>query len=235
MEEPQSSERDVQPPVTGPLSAAGLPVQPVAADLDIQELELEELDSAQEQVLSWLVSHTEAEQEEDLDEMVDYDEFGDEEYEDLVEEVERLVHTSGTPLSIGDRVVGTVYEVDDEGAYVDIGQKASGFVPLAECSFAKLKTVSVGCGRPQSLRYPRTLVCVAPTPLSPSPPTQPLEVLRVGMTREFIVLEREDSYGQVVLSLAVLEVRKGFMHRRRRLGVCGLCAHGQQPRSLLTD
>lgn len=37
-------------------------------------------------------------------------------------------------------------------------------------------------------------------------PTQPLEVLRVGMSREFLVVEDEDDYGQVILSLAATEV-----------------------------
>jgi hypothetical protein len=41
-------------------------------------------------------------------------------------------------------------------------------------------------------------VCCAP---------QPLEVLRVGMQREFVVIQREDEDGQLVLSLAATEVR----------------------------
>lgn len=35
---------------------------------------------------------------------------------------------------------------------------------------------------------------------------QPLEVLRVGMKREFLVVEDEDDFGQVILSLAANEV-----------------------------
>ena len=80
--------------------------------------------------------------------MVDYDEFGDEEYEELYGAVEEMLQAVDVELKVGDKVVGTVYEVDDDGAYVEIGGKASGFVPLAECSFAKLKTVSQHCASP---------------------------------------------------------------------------------------
>lgn len=108
---------------------------------ELAEMELAELDSTQEQLLAWMMFTDEKQKEEDLDEMVDYDEFGDEEYEELFEEVEELIEARDEELKVGDKVMGTVYEVDDDGAYVEIGQKASGFVPLAECSFAKLKTV----------------------------------------------------------------------------------------------
>jgi hypothetical protein len=36
---------------------------------------------------------------------------------------------------------------------------------------------------------------------------QPLEVLRPGMQRTFVVVEEEDEYGEIILSLAALEVR----------------------------
>ncbi len=48
---------------------------------------------------------------------------------------------------------------------------------------------------------------------SPQPPfaapavPQPLEALRVGMQREFLVVQPEDENGQVVLSLGAIEVR----------------------------
>ena len=35
---------------------------------------------------------------------------------------------------------------------------------------------------------------------------QPLEVLRIGMKREFLVVEDEDDYGIMILSLAATEV-----------------------------
>ena len=139
--EPQSSLQlpQEEPSLAQQPSRRSLPeVDPVLA----RELEVEELDSAQEQLLSWMMLGEE-EQEEDLDEMVDYDEFGDEEYEELYEELEELIEAADVELKVGDKVVGDVYEVDEDGAYVEIGQKYSGFVPLSECSFAKLKTVSV--------------------------------------------------------------------------------------------
>lgn len=138
VEEQQASfelpQEEVQP------SRRSLPeVDPALA----RELEVEELDAAQEQLLSWMMLGEE-EQEEDLDEMVDYDEFGDEEYEELYDELEELIEAADVELKIGDKVVGNVYEVDEDGAYVEIGQKHSGFVPLSECSFARLKTVRIG-------------------------------------------------------------------------------------------
>jgi hypothetical protein len=130
------------------LSANSLLQTPIKAVAEIdpqvgKDLEIEELDAAQEQMLKWMALD-EREQDEDLDEMVDYDEFGDDEYEELFEEVEELYETADVDLKVGDTVVGTVYEIDEEGAYVEIGQKSSGFVPLSECSFAKLKTVRGG-------------------------------------------------------------------------------------------
>ena len=89
-----------------------------------------------------IIAHTRPLQ--DLDEMIDYGEFGDEEYEDLalLEEVEQAMEAAHVEIKLGDRVVGTVYDIDEDGAYVEIGQKYSGFVPLSECSFARLRTVS---------------------------------------------------------------------------------------------
>jgi hypothetical protein len=124
--------------------AAEAPLSRVIGQVDpavAQELELAELDDAQEQLLKWMLFNDEETQEEDMDEMVDYDEFGDEEYEELFEELEELYDAAEVELKIGDKIVGTVYEVDEDGAYVEIGEKSSGFVPLTECSFAKLKTV----------------------------------------------------------------------------------------------
>lgn len=37
--------------------------------------------------------------------------------------------------------------------------------------------------------------------------SQPLEALRPGMRREFMVVEDEEEYGQVIVSLAAMEVR----------------------------
>jgi hypothetical protein len=49
---------------------------------------------------------------------------------------------------------------------------------------------------------------------------QPLEVLRPGMQREFIVAEEEDEYGEVVLSLAAIEVSSTLT---RVTGSCCCC------------
>jgi small subunit ribosomal protein S1 len=108
----------------------------------LADTELTELDAAAEQALGWLLSHSEKEQEADLDEMMDYDTLDDGEYsEEVFSAVGAMINGSYSDIRVGDRVVGTVYEVDEAGAYVELGEKASGFVPLAECSFAKLKTV----------------------------------------------------------------------------------------------
>ncbi|KAJ9508471.1 hypothetical protein QJQ45_012004 [Haematococcus lacustris] len=171
-----------EPSIPGSEDVLDSPEQPVAEGLP--DLELAELDAAQEQLLSWMMFTEEAQQEEELDEMVDYDEFVDDEYAELFEEVEEMVDGEQLELKVGDKVKGVVYAVDGDGAYVEIGDKASGFVPLEECSFAKLKT--------------------------------PLEVVRVGMEREFVVIEREDKFGQTVLSLATEEVTM-FWHRMRQL------------------
>lgn len=121
-----------------PAAASG-----AAADAHLaEELELAELDAAQEQLLKWMMKD-EDEQEADLDEMVDYDEFGDDEYaDDLVEAVEAMVEETDYEFKVGDKVMGTVIEVDEDGAYVEVGAKATAFCPITECSFARLKTVS---------------------------------------------------------------------------------------------
>lgn len=108
---------------------------------------LDELDEAQEDLLKWMLFLDDAEQEEDLDEMIDYDEFGDEEYEEIFEEVETMMEAADYELKPGDKVVGTVYECDEDGAYVEIGAKSAGFVPLSECSLARLKSVGGGSAR----------------------------------------------------------------------------------------
>ncbi|KXZ42870.1 hypothetical protein GPECTOR_113g282 [Gonium pectorale] len=184
IDEPQTSfQGDEQPesalePVAAPVEDI-LYVDPAVAE----ELELQELDQAQEDLLKWMMLDEE-EQEADLDEMVDYDEFGDEEYADMHEEVEEMLEAVDYQFKVGDRVTGTVIEVDDDGAYVEIGAKAIAFCPVTECSFARLKT--------------------------------PLEALRPGMQREFMVVEDEEQYGQVIVSLAAMEATT-FWTRIRQL------------------
>lgn len=181
LEQPATSAAEVQQPEVQPLAISG---QPAVSGSELEELEMLELDAAQEQLLSWMIHTDEASQEADLDEMVDYDEFGDEEYEELMEEVEQALDAADTNLQVGDKVFGLIYEVDDDGAYVEIGEKGSGFIPLSECSIAKLKT--------------------------------PLEALRVGMKREMVVVQREDQFGQTVLSLAAMEASV-LWHRIRQM------------------
>lgn len=169
-----------QPEGEQPQVTAAAPID----QADTRQYELEELDAAQEELLKWMLYMDKDEQQEDLDEMVDYSEFGDGEYEDIMEDVEDMMEQANYSFKPGDKIVGTVYEVDEDGAYVEIGAKSAGFVPLTECSLAKLKS--------------------------------PLEVLRPGMKREFVVVEEEDEYGEIILSLAAIEAEV-FWARIRQL------------------
>jgi hypothetical protein len=47
---------------------------------------------------------------------------------------------------------------------------------------------------------------------------QPLEALRPGMKRDFMVVEDEEEYGQVIVSLAAMEVCKSESSRSGRSG-----------------
>ncbi len=113
------------------------------AEVDEVEQELDELDASQEELIKWMLFLDNDAQDADLDEMVDYDEYADDEYEQLFEEVEDIMQREDYDFKVGDKVMGTVYEVDENGAYVEIGAKTAGFVPLVECSLAKLKTVGM--------------------------------------------------------------------------------------------
>ncbi|WIA30498.1 hypothetical protein OEZ86_000582 [Tetradesmus obliquus] len=158
-------------------------------DVAEKNYKIEELDAAQEELLSWMLFWDGAAQEKDLDEMQDYEELADQAQFDEAFEVEvedMLEAASETNLRPGQKVLGTVYEVDEDGAYVEIGAKSAGFVPLSECSLARLKS--------------------------------PLEVLRPGMVREFIVAEEEDEYGEIILSLAAIEAET-FWHRIKSMQV----------------
>eukprot|EP00967_Tisochrysis_lutea_P015336 scaffold17274_cov17-Tisochrysis_lutea.AAC.1 len=66
---------------------------------------LARLDNAQVQLLSWMMNVDEEDQEEELDEMVDYDEFGDEEYEELFEDVEEMLSANedNSQLKVADK------------------------------------------------------------------------------------------------------------------------------------
>lgn len=120
----------------------------VAAEYGSKEADyrLEKLDAAQEELLKWMLFVGEEEQERDLAELVDYAELsaagGEDDDPELQEATERLLESSTVDLRMGDRVMGTVYEVDEDGAYVEVGAKTAGFVPLSECSLARLKSAS---------------------------------------------------------------------------------------------
>lgn len=126
----------------------GVPaVNSPATDVPEKDYRIEELDAAQEELLSWMLFWDGAAQEKDLDEMQDYEELTDQpEFDEAFElEVEDMLEkASETNLRPGQKIHGTVYEVDEDGAYVEIGAKSAGFVPVSECSLAKLKSVSRG-------------------------------------------------------------------------------------------
>lgn len=123
---------------------AAAAVSTPATDVPEKDYKLEELDAAQEELLSWMLFWDGAAQEKDLDEMQDYEELTEQaQFDEAFElEVEDMLDAATeTNLRPGQKVLGTVYEVDEDGAYVEIGAKSAGFVPLAECSLAKLKSV----------------------------------------------------------------------------------------------
>lgn len=47
------------------------------------------------------------------------------------------------PPQLGDSVTGYVVEIDDSGAFIEIGGKMSGFLPLEEASLSPIKHVKV--------------------------------------------------------------------------------------------
>jgi hypothetical protein len=135
--EPSTAAQPEQPYDAALEAAAGL-TDP--SDIE-QQHTVAELDEAQENLLKWMLFLDGDQQEADLDEAVDLEEVGDGEFEALYDEVEGMLDESEASFKVGDKVYGTVYEVDEDGAYVEIGAKTAGFVPLAECSLGKLKTV----------------------------------------------------------------------------------------------
>ena len=99
---------------------------------------------AQEGLLKWMLFLDSDAQAADLDEMEDPEEVGDEEFEGIYDDVEAMLEEGESSFRVGDKVYGTVYEVDEDGAYVEIGAKTAGFVPLDECSLGKVKSVRSG-------------------------------------------------------------------------------------------
>jgi hypothetical protein len=133
-----------------------------ATDVPEKDYKIEELDAAQEELLSWMLFWDGAAQEKDLDEMQDYEELTDQpEFDEAFElEVEDMLEkASDINLRPGEKIDGTVYEVDEDGAYVEIGAKSAGFVPVHECSLAKLKSVS--CRPELDLQWYVLAPCIA--------------------------------------------------------------------------
>ena len=56
-------------------------------------------------------------------------------------ELDRLLSNYDFKFSVGDKVVGNCFNVDQRGAYIDIGAKAAAFLPKAEASLAQVDTV----------------------------------------------------------------------------------------------
>ena len=54
---------------------------------------------------------------------------------------EELIKQSDFDFKQGDVVSGTVFEVDQKGAYVDIGAKSAAFCPTAEVTLCKIQRV----------------------------------------------------------------------------------------------
>ena len=85
------------------------------------------------------------------DEIIELDDDNDFEEEDmdedvaedvaLYDEVDALTSAFDVTINPKDRVYGTVYRITEDGAYVELSGKSSGYVPLSECSVAKLSSV----------------------------------------------------------------------------------------------
>lgn len=78
----------------------------------------------------------------------------------------------------GDICSGRVYEIERNGALVDIGAKASAFCPLNEMSMNRIE--------------------------------KPDDVLTLGEDREFQIISREDSNGQLKLSIRRIEYTRAW-------------------------
>ena len=60
---------------------------------------------------------------------------------DLYKRFDHLLNQYAYSYKQGDRVKGTVFRVDQRGAYVDVGAKASAVCPAEECSLAGVQRV----------------------------------------------------------------------------------------------
>mmetsp|Transcript_39818 Transcript_39818/g.55297 ORF Transcript_39818/g.55297 Transcript_39818/m.55297 type:complete len:385 (+) Transcript_39818:129-1283(+) len=89
-------------------------------------------------------------------------------------DLDRLLEKYDFKFNVGDLVVGTVFSLEQRGAFVDIGSKAAAYVPMAELSLCTVDKVS--------------------------------DVLEVGSSREFMIINDTDAEGQLALSLRRIQI-----------------------------
>ena len=167
-----------QPAISSEQHAAGL-LGGEAPELE-QQLAVHSLDEAQEGLLKWMLFLDSDQQEADLEAGEGPEDPGDEEYADIFDDVEAILEEGEVTFKVGETVYGTVYEVDDDGAYVEIGAKAAGFVPTVECSLGRVKSVRhlgarggpAGAGRTAAASAAARLCGGRPRLRSDSPPTE---------------------------------------------------------------
>jgi hypothetical protein len=123
-----------------------------------------------------------------------------------------MLEQSDYELKPGDKVVGTVYECDEDGAYVEIGAKSAGFVPLSECSLARLKSVR---GPADSLKFapPRA---APPSPARPAPNAMRAPAAKAGA--QAAAGARAGLAGVCVQVCRVRAARRRWWHCRARAG-----------------
>mmetsp|Transcript_14545 Transcript_14545/g.31160 ORF Transcript_14545/g.31160 Transcript_14545/m.31160 type:complete len:384 (-) Transcript_14545:249-1400(-) len=86
----------------------------------------------------------------------------------------RLLEQYDFKFNVGDKIVGNVFNIDQRGAYVDIGAKAAAFLPTSEASLAPISKVA--------------------------------DVVEVGQSREFLIINSNDMEGSLTLSLRRMQI-----------------------------
>mmetsp|Transcript_16374 Transcript_16374/g.31432 ORF Transcript_16374/g.31432 Transcript_16374/m.31432 type:complete len:380 (+) Transcript_16374:98-1237(+) len=90
------------------------------------------------------------------------------------QQLEDLLSKYDFKFSVGDKVVGSVFNVEQRGAYIDVGAKAAAFLPAEEASLAKVERIQ--------------------------------ELMSVGETREFQIINENDAEGSLTLSLRRMQL-----------------------------
>jgi small subunit ribosomal protein S1 len=90
------------------------------------------------------------------------------------EDFSRLLEQYDFKFNVGDKIVGNVFNIDQRGAYVDIGAKAAAFLPTSEASLAPISKVG--------------------------------DVVEVGQSREFLIINSNDAEGSLTLSLRRMQI-----------------------------